>query len=76
MDQRQVQKLIDKNLLEFKDKNFGFKSRIVHDKPSDPNTLGSFNWQISITGSKGANAALASLISALVSTGLIIDNTS
>lgn len=72
---KQISNMIDSKLKEFKSKELGFKSRIPHDRPSDPNTLGSFNWQITVTGSKGSNAALTSLIAALKSTGLIVDST-
>ena len=75
LTKKEVELMIQKALNDFMKKQFGYKSRITHDRPSDPNTLGSFNWQLPVTGSKGGNAALTSLLTQLAGIGLINNST-
>jgi hypothetical protein len=72
----QVKKMIDEKISAYDTKKWGFRSVVAHDTPADFKSIGSLGFQITVTGSKAANAALASLIAALVKTGLIVDNTS
>lgn len=80
--------MIDKKLLDFKKKNLGFKSNYRLDSVKDvyspitgkSSQIGFYGTtkkaKQTVTGSRGANAALASLLTALSTIGLITDSSS
>lgn len=74
-DKKEITKMIAVALEQFKAKELAYKKRIPHDRPSDPNTLGSFNWQLPVSGSRASNVALTNLLNQLAITGLIINST-
>lgn len=88
LTEKQTHTLIDAKLTEFRKKRVGFKSNIRHDSVVDvfsPITgnsqqIGFFGKpktsKPTVTGSRGANAALASLLTALSNLGLITDSSS
>lgn len=88
MNEQQVQLMIQKSLDDFKQKNLSFRTWNKLDSVTDqfsPITgasqqIGFFGTnkipKPTVTGSKGANAALTSLLAALASLGLIIDSSS
>ena len=75
LTKQEAQKMVDQALVAFKEKNLSFRSFVRMDRPRDSRTLGSFK-KTTITGSRGGNAALANLLTALAAQGLITDSTS
>lgn len=88
MTEQQVQNMINKALTDFKGQNLSFRSRRPTGSVQDKNSpvtgasqkIGFFGTpkisQPTVTGSKGGNAALTSLCTALANLGLIINSTS
>lgn len=88
MDEKQIQNLINKSLEDFKQKNLSFRSQTKFDSVSDrysPITgasqkIGFFGTskiaKPTVTGSRGSNVALTSLLTALSNLGLLTDSSS
>lgn len=88
MNEQQVKKLIDAALTDFQNRNLSFRAWNKMDSVTDiysPITgasqkIGFYGTtkqaKQTVTGSRGANAALASLLTALSTIGLITDSSS
>lgn len=82
-DKKEVSDMIGTALQAFKQQYLGFRSRRITDKSVDTMSVATnadlsrfaIKAGTSVTGSRGGNAALASLLTALAGEGLITDNT-